>query len=65
MKIMMESNLLIESLMNKTSKKNYDGFDKDWVNNVSTKTMDTLCTEEDEEPKIRQRPFTRKTSKGT
>ena len=60
---MIESNLLIDSLSHNVGKKNMGWVDKDESFWISSKTLDTLMTEEDEEPsRIKLRPFTRKTA---
>lgn len=58
---MMESSLLMEKLANSLASKHKSGPSKDLCQLESSHTLDTLVTEEDEYPRTRQRPFTRKT----
>jgi hypothetical protein len=58
----MHSSSLIDSLAARVDKRGAEEEEKDNSNFVSYNTLDTLMTEEDEDSRIKLRPFSRKTS---
>jgi len=62
--VIMKSNELLETLSKDSQLKSSCSLDKNEESFYISRTLDTEITEEDDEPKIKSRPFTRRTTNG-